>query len=103
MQEESGRLRYAETGILQMQSFSSECFRDYFYDVEDARLRIAFPDGKPFLDLRFVNGEARDSHVCGADVYDARFRFRKGVWTILYKVSGPRKNYSIISRMTRQF
>lgn len=65
-------------------------------------MEILFPDRRPFLRLEFLNGVARDTHYCGEDVYEAIFRVRNGRWVSAYKVTGPRKNYTIVSVMTRK-
>jgi len=95
-------LAYYEDGILQHEGKNSPAFRRYIYQQTDNRLIVMHPDGAAFLDLMFKNGEARARHVCGADTYDALFRFYAGGhWMAAYDISGPHKNYRIVTRLMR--
>ncbi len=96
-------LAYREDGILQHNGTASPAFRQYIYRQTASRLVITHPDGAAFLDLNFENGEARARHICGADTYDALFRFyADGHWMTAYDISGPHKNYRIVTRLKRQ-
>jgi hypothetical protein len=100
--EDGGVLRYAERGTLIQNGISTEAYRDYIYAVDGDCLSIKHPDGKAFLDLQFVNGTARARHVCGADTYDAYYKFKNpDCLMIAYSVVGPRKGYRIFSRLSR--
>lgn len=88
--------RYAERNI-----GTHGGYRDYIYQRDGNIVRLLFPDGRLFLELRFENGQARGRHVCGDDVYEAFFRVRRTRWMSVYKVTGPRKNYTMVSVMSR--
>ncbi|KAF2810948.1 uncharacterized protein BDZ99DRAFT_561609 [Mytilinidion resinicola] len=52
-------------------------------------------------ELRF---EGRESHLCGKDLYSARYRFglaEKGWWEVRYDVKGPQKDYVSATRYER--
>ena len=100
----NGVLRYAENGILKQADTTNEAYRNYIYDVDGDTLRISHPDGAQFIVLSFENGQARASHQCGQDRYDAFFRFESdGRLTMVYDVRGPRKAFRVVSVFKRQF
>jgi len=95
-------LAYREDGMLHHNGKSTPAFRRYVYRQSDYALAITHPDGAAFLDLVFDNGEARARHLCGADTYDALFRFyADGHWVTAYDISGPHKNHRIVTRLAR--
>lgn len=98
-----GLLNYKESGLMLLSGARFEAYRDYLYDVRADILRVSHPDGRPFLTLRFTGGEAADTHVCGADIYRALYRFKNPDCLLIgYDVLGPRKNYRMVSCLRRQ-
>jgi hypothetical protein len=104
------RLAYEEQGAMILTDGSRfEAARRYVYDWigdrSDGRIVVRFDDGPNRgnvflnLDLRPADNaaepiEARDSHLCGEDVYDAAYRFvDAGRFEFTCRVHGPRKDY----------
>lgn len=96
------RLNYSEKGCLHLADSSHEAYRDYIYVPNENLLEILHPEGKSFLKLAFAYGQARDSHHCGDDFYEAVFRF-KGPDRLVtaFDIAGPKKRHRIVSVLTR--
>ena len=102
---------------------TSEVEQRYVYKAIDVNpaLQVFFPDDRRFLDLIFqptvVHGsgdvhelEAKDTHLCGEDNYEAKWELllenvdldpTVRVVTMFYKVKGPSKDYIAETVLTR--
>lgn len=99
---QDGGLLYRESGTLRLPASSHEAYRSYIYRPSGNALQILYDDGRPFLNLTFKNGIAGDVHACGPDTYRATFKIKnESEWVCAFAVTGPRKNYFAVSRMTR--
>lgn len=97
-----GRLTWAERGLLRLgHGPAVEARRDYIWWFDDSGIAVLFSDERPFH--RFVpQGRAAGTdHPCGADLYRVTYDFTAWpVWSARWEVSGPRKDYTMDSRMT---
>ena len=108
-----GVLHYLETGELTLSSgYTGKVSREYYYSLEEDHLHVSFADSAPgertFLRLRPAAGDcgsplqAKDTHLCGRDVYEATYTFESAQRTVIaMRVTGPRKNYTIHTILTR--
>jgi hypothetical protein len=113
------RLAYQEKGDMILADGSRfEATRRYVYDWIgnwiQGRIVVRFDDGPNRgnvflkLDLRSADDaaepiEARDSHLCGEDVYDATYRFvDAGRFEFTCRVHGPRKDYVLRTVYSRR-
>ncbi|ROU02370.1 DUF6314 family protein [Histidinibacterium lentulum] len=74
--------------------------RSLWRDGGDGRIAVLFGDGRPFHDFE-PGGEADAVHLCGADRYAVRYRFGEADWEAVWRVTGPFKDYVMISRYGR--
>ncbi|MDA7424513.1 DUF6314 family protein [Thalassococcus lentus] len=92
---EAGGAVYTETGFLSLPGqgrFQAE--RSYVWDHD---LRVCFDDGRFFHQVPPKGGEA--AHWCDPDQYDASYDFDSWPnWSCTWRVQGPRKDYTMISR-----
>ena len=67
---------------------------------DGSRIVVDFADGRPFHDFRPDSPEA--SHRCDPDSYAVRYDFRAWpIWCSTWRVTGPRKDYDMVSTYTR--
>lgn len=62
---------------------------------------VTFEDGRPFHSLRFTDGRAVAHHDCGADRYDVQYRAGAHGWMSCWRVTGPAKDYRMLTRHLR--
>ena len=80
----------------------TDAYRSYLYQTGEDAWDVAYDDGRPFLYLPFVDGVARCTHDCSPDTYRAIYKIRSNdEFLIAFAVSGPRKKYFAVSRLTR--
>lgn len=105
-------LHYVETGLLRLDSgYLGEMRREYYYVLEESHINVTFADAAPgertFLRLRPVgapNGylRAHGDHRCDCDLYTASYEFESARRIVItMRVSGPKKDYSIATVLTR--
>ena len=98
---EGAFLRYREEGLLfpgAAPPMAAE--RQYLWSEAGGRIRVAFADGSPFHD--FAPADPAATHFCAPDRYAVRYDFSRWPgWTAEWTVSGPRKDYTMISRYQR--
>lgn len=105
-------LRYEETGKLSLRDGQVlPCSRRYRFVERGDALVILFDDepdrGKTFVTLRFAAAAtgmpvASDRHLCGRDTYSVIYRLRlPSCYETEVSVTGPRKQYTALSRYTR--
>ncbi|WP_372001373.1 DUF6314 family protein [Tistrella mobilis] len=105
--------RYRETGVLDLPDGRRlDVFRAYTWRLlDDGRIAIDFADGATsgarFVTLDFAADEAgglqaADSHLCGADLYQAIIRLDlPQAFSTDIRVRGPRKDYRAITTCRR--
>ncbi|MEM7267985.1 MAG: DUF6314 family protein [Pseudomonadota bacterium] len=64
------------------------------------RVTVLYEEGAPFHDFDPAEPSAR--HLCGEDVYEVAYAFTPpDRWRAEWRVTGPAKDYLMISEMTR--
>ncbi len=105
----SRRLRYNETGTLQLEDGRQlAASRSYLFDLSDRYLTVLFDERPPrlFHELSLAGSlqtglEGRGEHLCGPDFYRSEYVFRSDAVIIRHAVSGPRKDYVSTTNLTR--
>lgn len=97
-QPAAGGAEYAETGILRLGSGAPmTAERRYFWTDT---LAVLFEDGRFFHQVPARGGEA--THFCDPDTYIVTYDFSDWpVFRVSYAVTGPRKDYAMVSRYSR--
>ncbi len=103
---DAGALTYREEGRLALGGFETLAHQSYLYAFPAPRrahrAEVRFADGRAFHALDLSNGHWSAEHVCGADLYRGRFRAEGADrWSVLWTVTGPRKDQSLESLFTR--
>jgi hypothetical protein len=100
---EGDGLRYREEGRLTLgESPPLAAHRDYLWRPDGNGIAVLFPDGRRFH--RFVpEGRAPGTdHLCGRDLYRVVYDFAAWpAWTAEWIVTGPTKDYTMITRYER--
>ncbi len=106
-------LHYLETGNLSLSSgYVGKVYREYYYALEEDHIHVSFADSAPgkhtFLRLypvadgRSGHLQAKDTHYCADDIYEASYSFESTKrMVITVRVSGPKKDYTIHTALTR--
>ena len=94
-------LDYREEGRLWLGSGSAmTAVRDYIWRDEGGRIAVDYGDGRPFH--TFDPAEPAARHICTPDDYRVRYDFARWPdWQAEWTVSGPRKDYTMVSRYFR--
>ncbi|MGB3313586.1 MAG: DUF6314 family protein [Albidovulum sp.] len=94
-------LRYREEGLLRLGSAPAmTAVRDYIWHKDGERIAVEYGDGRPFHDFDPATPAA--CHFCDPDDYHVRYDFSRWPdWQAEWTVSGPRKDYTMISRYVR--
>ncbi|MCR8546323.1 DUF6314 family protein [Salipiger sp. P9] len=88
---------YVEEGALLLPSGRFAAERRYRWDRD---LRVFFEDGRFFHQVPAEGGPA--GHWCDPDQYDVEYGFGDWpVWWARWRVTGPRKDYVMLSRYAR--
>lgn len=100
---------YSESGTFRLRSGDLLQFsKQYLFEPGDSRLSVWFYESPPRIFQLFhltrhddaLSGRA--SHHCGNDRYDGEYLFKLPyLFGQVQHVSGPRKNYSIITKYRR--
>jgi hypothetical protein len=104
--EQDHALAYREEGCLELGGFETLAHQSYLYafpaPYRAHRAEVRFADGRAFHALDLSNGHWSAEHVCGADLYRGRFRAEGADrWSVLWTVTGPRKDQALESLFTR--
>jgi hypothetical protein len=97
-------LDYLEKGLL---SFGTAppmpSVRSYEWrGIDNERIAVHFQDGRYFHTFCACNTQERAEHVCDPDRYVVDYEFLSPTyWTQAWNVTGPRKNYRMISEFRR--
>ena len=90
-------LRYEETGLLTLGGARVEGRQSYLWHQAGEEISVSFPDGRFFH--RIGPGPAPGAlHLCDPDTYRGAYDFRDWpVWTLTWRVTGPRKDYESVT------
>lgn len=95
------RSAFEERGELSIGETKLQVARIYKLDIGEDRVSILFPDGADFIALGQDTSQ-KVQHTCGRDSYVGRFFFRSSnEWAEAWRVHGPRKRYSSLTRYSR--
>lgn len=96
-------LAYVETGQLRIGSGPAmTATRRYLWRFLNGFVQVSFEDGRPFHSFQAGVSGAGTDHLCGADNYRVTYGFADWpVWTTVWQVAGPRKDYTLESRYWR--
>jgi len=96
-------LRYAENGEMRFGNGPvMTATRAYLWRFEQGQVVVNFADGSDFHRFVPYGASAGTDHPCGEDFYQVRYDFTCWPdWTAEWTVSGPRKDYTSVSRYTR--
>lgn len=97
-------LLYEERGTLILGEHRGQAEQTYRYDFNegDGRALVRFRDGRLFHDLDLSSGQDRPRHACPPDIYEGVFlALGPSAWRTEWKVSGPRKDYDLVTTYTR--
>ena len=96
-------LKYSENGKVRLgEGPCMSATRDYVWRFVGNRVEVKFVNGDAFH--IFVPAGAVDGtdHPCGDDFYRVHYDFLQWPeWTVTWTVSGPRKDYTSVSRYVR--
>lgn len=92
-------LDYVETGLLRLGDGPAlTATRRYVWDFQSEFVLVSFDDGRPFHSFQAGVSGAGTDHLCGADMYRVTYGFADWpVWTAVWQVEGPRKDYNLES------
>ncbi|MEM9580779.1 MAG: DUF6314 family protein [Pseudomonadota bacterium] len=92
--DEAGTLRLANGAVMTAE-------RRYLWMPVEQGFAIQFDDGRAFHNLRFGQDCTAD-HWCDPDQYDVSYDFAAWpVWRSVWRVNGPRKDYTLTSDFTK--
>ncbi|MEP7452175.1 DUF6314 family protein [Phyllobacterium sp. SB3] len=100
-QAEITRELFEERGEMAVGKNLLQAVRTYRLGFEDTAVRVLYPSGNEFISLGF-GATQHVSHLCGSDLYEGRFFFEsEDSWVEVWRVNGPQKRYSSLSRYVR--
>ncbi|MHC1547771.1 DUF6314 family protein [Phyllobacterium sp. K27] len=92
---------FEERGDMSVGRNVLQAARIYRLVFADAAVRVLYPSGNEFVTLGY-DASQRVSHLCGSDFYQGRFLFEsRDRWVEGWRVRGPQKRYSSLSRYVR--
>jgi len=100
------RVHWTEQGTMRRAGGEVEVSRELFVVRRDDGWVVTFSDGRDFHPWV---PDRRVEHLCGADTYRGLADFGAGTredppgerWTLTWWVSGPHKDYEMVTRLTR--
>ncbi len=102
------RIRYHEKGLFYMDSGAIlEVERSYIYELRDGLVLIYYDDperrNEVMHELSFTpEGVSHHTHICGSDRYALDFLMRSAQEIEMeYRVCGDKKDYAMMSRLTK--
>lgn len=79
-----------------------EARRESFWRIKGGSLIVCYPDGSPLVTLDLREERAMDVHLCTPDRYLVRFRPDfPDRFSLAWRVSGPRKDYAMVTDYRR--
>jgi hypothetical protein len=100
----AGGLAYAEAGTLTLEGAAPmAASRRYLWrDAGSGTIEVFFEDGRFFHRIDAEEPLTGAVHDCAPDAYRVRYDFRGWPrWQAEWRVTGPRKNYAMVSRYVR--
>lgn len=98
-EEGDGRVRWTEAGTLSRRGLELEVSRTLWVVPRDGGWFVTFEDGREFHP--WAPGVPVE-HVCSPDLYVGTVdRTSADRWTVEWQVSGPHKDYTMTSVLTR--
>jgi hypothetical protein len=96
-------LGYDESGVVSYGNHEGLAHQSYHWDIrENGLIEVRFKDGRLFHQLDLTNGSAAVDHQCTADQYRGEFRLAtQNRWVTLWRITGPRKDLTLISLFRR--
>lgn len=97
-------LTYAETGELRLAGQAPvRAERRYLWrPAPEGAIDVLFADGRPFHRIAPGVPDPSDRHLCSPDLYEVCYGFgRWPEWSAVWRVTGPRKNYWMVSDYRR--
>lgn len=97
-------LLYREDGVLVTDTGASfAASRVYHWrEVSGGRVQVLFEDGRDFHTFDLTNSCPEDQHWCDPDQYRVSYDFSAWPnWQSVWTVSGPRKDYRMVTRYQR--
>ncbi len=99
---EAGGLRWIETGDAQLGDYAGSASRVLLIRPSDAGWEVRFDDQRFFHPLDLADGRSQVDHPCGEDHYRGEIRVESEDRVVIaWRVRGPRKDQTIVSRYTR--
>lgn len=97
--EVDGRVRWSESGTLTRGDLAIPVTRTLFVEERDGGWFVTFDDGRDFHPW----SPGREVvHPCAADTYVGQIQLiDPDTWTVEWHVTGPAKDYTMRSRLTR--
>jgi hypothetical protein len=101
--ESGGDLDYRERGQMLLPVYRGIATQGYRYRfAAPGRAAVRFADGRLFHDLDLSAGSWEAEHRCGQDLYAGSFACQgKSLWSVTWRVAGPRKDLLLSSRFLR--
>ncbi|WP_210491562.1 DUF6314 family protein [Patulibacter sp. SYSU D01012] len=97
-----GGLVWAERGTMRLGGFVGAGTRTTLVRPEADGWVVRFDDGRYFHPLDLATGACRVDHPCGEDHYAGEIRAEgEGRLVVAWRVVGPAKDHTIVSRYTR--
>ncbi|MET0449396.1 MAG: DUF6314 family protein [Aeromicrobium sp.] len=97
--EDDGRVRWTERGTLRRGDLEIPVSRVLLVEQRESGWWVTFDDGRDFHP--WAPGD-EVVHPCVADTYVGRIEVQDADrWTVLWQVSGPAKDYTMSSTLTR--
>jgi len=99
----AGGLALREVGRLAMGGQEFAATRQYRWLARGQGVDVQFGDGRFFHHFS-LGPRAEAGHDCAPDRYDVAYDFSlwPGAWQATWQVRGPRKDYTMVSRYTRE-
>ena len=100
---EGAGLRCLERGELVLEGGARmHAERACLWREEGGRIHVSFADGRAFHDF-VPDGQADARHWCDPDDYRVAYDFSGWpVWRAIWRVRGPRKDYTMVSDFSRE-
>lgn len=101
--KEDGQWSWGEDGKLKMgDEMPVTATRFYLWRQGPEGIEVSFEDGRPFHSFT-PDGSVQAAHWCDPDDYRVSYDFSHWpAWTAEWRVTGPRKDYVMISHYTRR-
>ncbi len=92
-------LTYEEAGELRLPDMAGiRASRRYLWRQSDAAIEVLFEDGRDFHRIDLTGNVATAWHDCLPDFYEVSYNFSHWPdWRAIWRVKGPRKDYTMIS------